>query len=141
MVNGRNLDTFRHCFVIVLGTFNSDFRYQIPLVFFDCWETNLLLYHYVFSQNVSSCCQFCIYTKNEPIPLIGPGAVITIVILMKFAKYLLILPLVYYLHPTASFQIKKPVARTKSQFPDLILHPIPLLEALAYVYVHTPFYS
>lgn len=91
----------------VFIVFNSDFRYQIPLIFFDCWETNLLLYHCVFSQNVSSCCQFCIYAKNEPTPLIGPGTIITIVILMKFAKYLLILPLVYCLHPTASFQIKK----------------------------------
>lgn len=107
LVNVRNLDTFRHCFEIVLGTFNSDFKYQIPLISFDCWETNLLLYHYVFSQNVFSCCQFCIYTENEPTPLIGPGAIITIVILMKFVKHFLILPLVYCLHLTASFLIKK----------------------------------
>lgn len=140
LVNVRNLDTFRHCFEIVLGTFNSDFKYQIPLISFDCWETNLLLYHYVFSQNVSSCCQFCIYTENEPTPLIGPGAIITIVILMKFVKHFLILPLVYCLHLTASFLIKKLMTRTKSQFPDLILYPIPLLEAQAYVYVNTPFY-
>lgn len=33
LVNVRNLDTFRHCFEIVLGTFNSDIKYQIPLIF------------------------------------------------------------------------------------------------------------
>lgn len=90
---------------------------------------------------MSLCAVNFIFTENEPTLLVGSGAGISIVILCEVFKHILFLLLIYCSCPTAGFQIEIIIiiARNKSQFPHLILHPMFLQETQGHM--HTSIYS